>query len=65
MRQSLTAVLLLSATLAAQTRPHDARAREIYEQLIAINTTDTPAGNVTTAANAMCCGCLARTASVA
>ncbi len=37
----------------AQTGPHDARAREIFKQLIEINTTDTPAGNVTTAAEAM------------
>lgn len=40
-------------SVAAQTGPHDARAREIFKQLIEINTTDTPAGNVTTAAEAM------------
>jgi acetylornithine deacetylase/succinyl-diaminopimelate desuccinylase-like protein len=49
--------LVLSLTLAtsagAQTASNDARAREIFKQLIEINTTDTPAGNVTTAADAM------------
>jgi len=39
-------------TVAAQTGPNDARAREIFKELIEINTTDTPAGNVTSAANA-------------
>jgi acetylornithine deacetylase/succinyl-diaminopimelate desuccinylase-like protein len=34
-------------------RASDALAHEIYRQLIEINTTDTPAGNVTTAAQAM------------
>jgi len=37
----------------AQTGPNEARAREIFKQLIEINTTDTEAGNVTTAADAM------------
>ena len=37
----------------AQSGPNDARAREIFKELIEINTTDTPAGNVTTAAEAM------------
>lgn len=46
--------LILSATLAhAQNGPNDARARDIFKQLIEINTTDTPRGNVTTAAEAM------------
>jgi acetylornithine deacetylase/succinyl-diaminopimelate desuccinylase-like protein len=49
--------LLLSVALvtsvAAQTAPNEARARDILKQLIEINTTDTPAGNVTTAAEAM------------
>jgi acetylornithine deacetylase/succinyl-diaminopimelate desuccinylase-like protein len=53
MKHALLALLLVSTTLAAQSGPNDARAREIFEQLIAINTTDTPAGNVTIAANAM------------
>jgi acetylornithine deacetylase/succinyl-diaminopimelate desuccinylase-like protein len=39
--------------VAAQSGPADSRAREIYKQLIEINTTDTPAGNVTKAAEAM------------
>src|SRR4051794_5804019 len=49
--------LLLSVALvtsvAAQTAPNEARARDVLKQLIEINTTDTPAGNVTTAAEAM------------
>src|SRR6476619_5525619 len=48
----LVAVLSASAAL-AQTGPNDARAREIYKQLVEINTTDTPAGNVTRAAEAV------------
>ena len=40
-------------TLVAQSGPNDALAREIFKQLIEINTTDTPAGNVTTAAEAV------------
>ena len=38
---------------AAQSGPNDALAREIFKQLIEINTTDTPAGNVTPAAEAV------------
>ena len=41
------------AGAAAQTAPYEQRARAIYKELIEINTTDTPAGNVTTAAQAM------------
>jgi len=41
------------AALSAQTGPNDVRARDIYKQLIEINTTDTPAGNVTKAAEAV------------
>src|SRR5688572_11791351 len=37
----------------AQSAPNDALAREIYKELIEINTTDTPAGSVTKAAEAM------------
>ena len=43
----------VARVLAAQSGPNDARAREIYKQLIEINTTDTPAGNVTKAAEAV------------
>ena len=39
--------------LLAQAGSNDARARAIYEELVEINTTDTPAGNVTLAAEAM------------
>ena len=48
-------VLCLSSTVAlvAQSGPNDPRAREIYKELVEINTTDTPAGNVTKAAEAM------------
>src|SRR5262249_38564243 len=42
-----TAAALLAAT------PQDTRAKEIFKQLIEINTTDTPAGNVTRAAEAV------------
>jgi acetylornithine deacetylase/succinyl-diaminopimelate desuccinylase-like protein len=46
--------LALSAGLAsAQSGPNDARARDIFKQLIEINTTDTERGNITTAAEAM------------
>jgi acetylornithine deacetylase/succinyl-diaminopimelate desuccinylase-like protein len=41
------------APAGAQSGPHDARAREIFKQLVEINTTDTPAGNVTKAADAV------------
>jgi acetylornithine deacetylase/succinyl-diaminopimelate desuccinylase-like protein len=52
-------LLLLAATVtvAAQSNPpsnpDQQRARDIYEQLVEINTTDTPAGDVTKAAQAM------------
>ena len=52
----LTLTLTLGAgapSAVAQSRPNDARARDIFKQLIEINTTDTPRGNVTTAAEAM------------
>lgn len=49
-----SAALFFSATIAhAQAGPNDARARDIFKQLIEINTTDTPRGNITTAAEAM------------
>jgi acetylornithine deacetylase/succinyl-diaminopimelate desuccinylase-like protein len=40
----------VASLVRAQSGPNDARAREIFKQLIEINTTDTPAGNVTPAA---------------
>ena len=49
----LLALASAGAIVLAQSNPNEARAREIYKQLIEINTTDTPAGNVTTAAEAM------------
>src|SRR5258707_3568827 len=49
--------LLATATLAGAQQPAltptQQLARDIYKELIEINTTDTPAGNVTTAAEAM------------
>jgi len=56
MRHAVTAAAiacLSSAALVAQSGPNDARAREIFKELIEINTTDTPNGNVTRAAEAM------------
>jgi acetylornithine deacetylase/succinyl-diaminopimelate desuccinylase-like protein len=46
-------VLLATTFAAAQTNPNHQLARDIFKELIEINTTDTPAGNVTTAADAM------------
>src|SRR5437762_4001187 len=53
MRWSVLAAVLASVSLTAQSGPNDPRAREIYKELVEINTTDTPAGNVTKAADAM------------
>jgi hypothetical protein len=53
MKRLLPFVFLLSAAVMAQTTSSDRRAREIYKELVEINTTDTPAGNVTIAAEAM------------
>jgi acetylornithine deacetylase/succinyl-diaminopimelate desuccinylase-like protein len=50
---ALLLVFAATAPATAQSRPHEVRAREIFKQLIEINTTDTPAGNVTTGAEAM------------
>jgi acetylornithine deacetylase/succinyl-diaminopimelate desuccinylase-like protein len=51
------AAIFCGTALAQQMRstlsPEHQAAREIFQQLIEINTTDTPAGNVTTAAEAM------------
>ena len=51
MKRALLAVFLASTVLSAQSGPFDARAREIFKQLIEINTTDS-VGSVTTAAEA-------------
>jgi acetylornithine deacetylase/succinyl-diaminopimelate desuccinylase-like protein len=56
MKHVFLAALLAGSVVSmpsAQSGPNDARAREIFKQLIEINTTDTPAGNVTTAAEAV------------
>ena len=53
MRYACLFVWLAASVVSAQTGPNDARARAIYKELIEINTTDTPAGNVTKAADAM------------
>jgi acetylornithine deacetylase/succinyl-diaminopimelate desuccinylase-like protein len=56
MRNCLSAIVFASFVVAgpaAQTGPNDARAKAIYKELVEINTTDTPAGNVTKAADAM------------
>jgi acetylornithine deacetylase/succinyl-diaminopimelate desuccinylase-like protein len=53
MKYSAVLVLLAASLVSAQSGPNDARAREIYQQLVEINTTDTPAGNVTKAAEAV------------
>jgi len=45
-------IAVSAATVGAQSGPNDARARDIFKQLIEINTTDS-AGNTTTAAEAM------------
>ena len=53
MKYSAVLVLLAAAAVSAQTGPNDPRAREIYKQLVEINTSDTPAGNVTKASEAV------------
>ena len=53
MKYSVLLAFLAAAVVSGQTGPNDARAREIYKELIEINTTDTPAGNVTKAAEAV------------
>jgi acetylornithine deacetylase/succinyl-diaminopimelate desuccinylase-like protein len=53
MRQSFLFVVLVSAAVSAQSGPNDPRARAIYKELVEINTTDTPAGSVTKAADAV------------
>ena len=46
------AIAAVPAALLAQSTPNEQRARAIFKELIEINTTDTPAGNVTAAAEA-------------
>jgi acetylornithine deacetylase/succinyl-diaminopimelate desuccinylase-like protein len=53
MKWSILFVALAGAAAAAQSGPNDARAQAIYKELVEINTTDTPAGDVTKAADAM------------
>jgi acetylornithine deacetylase/succinyl-diaminopimelate desuccinylase-like protein len=53
MKYSWLVILLTVGLVSAQSGPNDQRAREIFKELIEINTTDTPAGNVTRAADAM------------
>ena len=55
MRSLLSTIVLAAATatILAQSGPNDQRARAIYKELVEINTTDTPAGSVTLAAEAM------------
>jgi acetylornithine deacetylase/succinyl-diaminopimelate desuccinylase-like protein len=52
MKRALLLVVVAAASLSAQAGPNDARAREIFKQLIEINTTDS-VGSVTTAAEAV------------
>jgi acetylornithine deacetylase/succinyl-diaminopimelate desuccinylase-like protein len=53
MKFSVILAFLATAAVSAQSGPNDARARAIYKELVEINTTDTPAGNVTKAAEAV------------
>jgi acetylornithine deacetylase/succinyl-diaminopimelate desuccinylase-like protein len=53
MKYSALLVLAAVSIVSAQSGPNDARARAIYKELVEINTTDTPAGNVTKAAEAV------------
>jgi acetylornithine deacetylase/succinyl-diaminopimelate desuccinylase-like protein len=52
---AVAALCLITAAAGpvAQSAPYEQRAREIYKELVEINTTDTPAGSVTKAAEAM------------
>lgn len=53
MKRALLLAVAASLSVSAQSGPFDARARAIFKELIEINTTDTPAGNVTRAADAV------------
>src|SRR4051812_20290636 len=50
---AVVCVVFAVAGVLAQLAPHERRAREIYKELVEINTTDTPAGSVTKAAEAV------------
>jgi acetylornithine deacetylase/succinyl-diaminopimelate desuccinylase-like protein len=50
---AIVSIAISAAVGLAQSAPHEQRAREIYKELVEINTTDTSAGNVTKAAEAM------------
>ena len=50
---AISSTFIASTVVLAQTAPHERRARDIYKELVEINTTDTPAGSVTKAAEAM------------
>src|SRR4051794_7449302 len=51
MKQAFIAAILCTAFVTAQSGPNDRRARDIFKELIEINTTDS-VGNVTKAAEA-------------
>jgi len=53
MLRTTALLFVFSAVLSAQSSPNDQRALAIFKELIEINTTDTPAGDVTKAADAM------------
>src|SRR5437667_11134967 len=53
MRHSWLLIRRAGGLVSAQSGPNDQRAREILKELIEINTTDTPGGNVTRAADAV------------
>jgi acetylornithine deacetylase/succinyl-diaminopimelate desuccinylase-like protein len=50
---ALVGTAVAAAGALAQSAPYEQRARDIYKELVEINTTDTPAGSVTKAAEAM------------
>src|SRR5262245_42950075 len=52
-RLGVALFLSMVFTSSPQIAPHEQQARDIYKELVEINTTDTPAGNVTKAAEAM------------
>jgi acetylornithine deacetylase/succinyl-diaminopimelate desuccinylase-like protein len=52
-RLALVAMGLSGVLVAAQSNPNETRAKSIFKELIEINTTDTAAGNVTKAAEAV------------
>src|SRR5438552_14020546 len=53
MKRVLLCALFSSVVVHAQTNTNERRARDVYKQLVEIDTTDTPAGDVTKAADAM------------